>query len=67
MVLLIGFDQWEIHVGINQERRKSLRACGRVSVLDVSFPDGPPVEVGDLEGIMITFAENLPFSVGTDK
>lgn len=46
-VLLIGFDQWVIHLGINQEGRKSLRACGRVSILDVVFPDGPPVEVGN--------------------
>ncbi len=26
--LLIGFDQLVIHLSINQERRKSLRACG---------------------------------------
>lgn len=49
------------HLCINKKMRKSLGACGRVSVLDVSFPDVTPVEVGDLEGFDITFAEESVF------
>lgn len=29
--------------------------------MDVQFPDGAPVEVGDLQGIIIAFAENRSF------
>lgn len=36
--------------------------------MDVQFPDGAPVEVGDLEGIIIAFAENRSFfQVGIEK
>lgn len=59
---LIGFDQWVIHVSINQEGRTCEKS---LCVLDGLFPDGPPVEVRDLEGIIIAFAGNLCFSVGT--
>ena len=38
--------------------------CEWVCVL---FPDGPPVEVGDLEGIIIAFEQSLSFSLGVDK
>lgn len=67
LVSLIGFDQWVFHLSINQDRRKSLRACGRVCVLDVLFLYGPPVEVRDFDRLIIAFAEKLSFSVGTDK
>lgn len=41
--------------------------CVCVCVLDVLFPDGPQVEVGDLNGIITAFAGNLSFSAGTDE
>ena len=31
-------------------------------VLDVLFPDGPPVEVGDLEGVIVAFTDSF-FSI----
>lgn len=67
--LLIGSDQRAIHLSTNPDRRKSLCACGRASVVDVQFPDGAPVEVGDLEGVIIAFAENRSFfsPVGTGE
>lgn len=47
---LIGFDQWAIHLSRNQERKRVFtHMWDCLCVLDVLFPDGPSVEVGDFD------------------